>query len=269
MATDPRHADPPPTWRRPIDIDGPLDCAEWAASGAGAHLAPLVLLHEGLGSLDLWRGLPGRLAGMTGRRTLAYSRHGYGRSAVVRDPRGVDYMHREGQVVLPRLLAHLGYADPVLVGHSDGASIAVIAAGTGSLAPRGMALLAPHVIVEDVSIAGIAAAREAYDTGDLATRLARHHDDADATFRGWNDIWLSPAFRDWDLTGLLGGVTCPLLLIQGLEDQYGTLSQLDLIADGVSGTVRRVELAGCRHSPHLDAPDATTAAIAAFLTAIG
>lgn len=258
-------AHPPPTTRHLVDIDGALDCAQWAGS---PDVAPLVFLHEGLGSVDLWRGFPGRIARATGRRTLAFSRHGYGRSAVVAGPRTVDYMHREAEVILPRLLDRLGYVDAVLVGHSDGASIALIHAGAGAGTPRGLVALAPHVIVEDISVAAIAAARETYRTTDLPQRIARHHDDGEATFRGWNDIWLSPAFRGWDLTGLLSGVRCGVQLIQGIEDQYGTLAQLDLISAGVPGPVTRVELPACRHSPHLDQPDATAAAIMTFLAGL-
>lgn len=258
---------PGPT-RSTVDLDGALDCAEWTAT-TGASRAPLVFLHEGLGSVDLWRGFPARIARVSGRRTLVFSRHGYGRSAVVGDPRPPTYMHHEAQVVLPRLLDRLGYADPVLVGHSDGASIALIHAASGAGTPTALALLAPHVVVEELTLTAIAAAREAWASTDLPQRMAPHHDDAEATFRGWNDVWLSPAFRGFDLTPLLPGVTCPVLLVQGEQDQYGTMHQLDLVEGGVDGPVTRVALPHCRHAPHLDQPDATARALLALLDQVG
>jgi pimeloyl-ACP methyl ester carboxylesterase len=235
-----------------------------AASGA-EHLAPLVLLHEGLGSVALWRGFPDALHEATGRRTVVWSRHGYGASAVVTEPRGVDYMHHEADVVLPELLATLEVPRPVLVGHSDGASIALLHAGRHDADLAGVAAFAPHVIVEDESIAGIEAARDAYLTTELPAKVARHHADGDATFWGWNRIWLDPAFRSWDTTDRLPDVRCPVLVVQGEDDEYGTVRQLDLIEAGVPTTVDRVLLPDCRHSPHLDQPEATLAAVVTFL----
>lgn len=245
---------------------GAIEYVDLPASDDGAGLAPLVFLHEGLGSLSLWKGFPAAVHAATGRRTVTWSRHGYGRSAVVTEPRRVDYMHDEARVVLPALLGELGLRDPVLIGHSDGGSIALLHAGTPAMPPVGaLVLMAPHVIVEDESIRGIELAREAFLTTDLQERLGRHHADPAATFWGWNDIWLSPTFRDWDITDVLPGVTCPVLAIQGVDDQYGTLRQLDLIEEGVTGDIQRVHLEACGHAPHLDQPDRTRDAIVAFL----
>jgi pimeloyl-ACP methyl ester carboxylesterase len=174
-------------------------------------------------------------------------------------------MHVEALSVLPALLDRLGIWDLVLVGHSDGASIALLHAGSSRRPVRAVVALAPHVFVEDMSIASIAEVRRQYDTTDLRERLARRHADPDAAFRGWNDIWLAPAFRSWNIEACLPGVRCPLLLIQGLDDEYGSTAQLDAIERQVGGTVTRLELANCRHSPHRDQAEATMAAIAAFV----
>ena len=247
---------------------GDIEVEELAADAEAADLAPMVFLHEGLGSRELWRGFPSEIHEATGRRTIVYSRHGYGRSAVVTEPRAVDYMHREALEVLPELLERLEVLSPVLIGHSDGASIALIHAGSEVGNPAGLVLLAPHVIVEDRSIAGIEAARETYLSTNLGERLGRYHTDPDATFWGWNRIWLDPAFRSWDITEWLPGVTCPVALVQGHEDEYGTLRQLDLIDASVSAPVMRTVLAGCRHAPHLDQPEATATAVTSFLDAL-
>jgi pimeloyl-ACP methyl ester carboxylesterase len=227
----------------------------------------LVLLHEGLGSVSLWRGFPAVLRQVSGRRVVTYSRAGYGRSGPASLPRPVTYMHHEADVVLAALLTRLGIERPVLVGHSDGASIALLHAGGGHDV-AGLVLLAPHVIVEDVTVASIAAARDAYATTDLRARLARHHDDVDGAFRGWNDVWLAPAFRAWDITDRLPAIHAPVLLIQGDADPYGTARQLDLIEAGVRGPVERVLLPSVGHAPHLEAPDVVLAAIATFVAAL-
>ena len=224
----------------------------------------IVLLHEGLGSIGLWRDVPATLHDATGRRTVTYSRAGYGRSGPVPLPRPLTYMHHEADVVLPALLGGLGIERPVLVGHSDGASIALLAAGAG-LAVTALVVLAPHVVVEDVSVAAITAARTAYVDTDLRDRLARHHDDVDVAFRGWNDAWLDPAFRDWDITERLPGITAPVLLIQGEDDPYGTTRQLDLIEAGLNGPCERMVLAGVGHAPHLERRDEVMGAIADFV----
>jgi pimeloyl-ACP methyl ester carboxylesterase len=221
----------------------------------------IVLLHEGLGSVGLWRDFPRALNDATGRRVIAFSRHGHGRSEPPPRPRTPAFFHEEALSVLPDLLAQLGVASPLLVGHSDGASIALIHAARHPVA--GIALLAPHVFVEDVTVAEIRAARERYRSGDLRARMARHHDDVDAAFWGWCDVWLDPAFRDWSLEAEAERVGCPVLLIQGRDDPYGTLEQIDRIAARVRGPVERLVVAG-GHSPHLEEPDAVLAAVAAF-----
>ena len=247
---------------------GPIEYEEHLARDDVRGLAPLVFLHEGLGSLELWRGFPAAVHAATGRRTLVFSRHGYGGSAVVTEPRTVDYMHREALEVLPVVLERLGYERPVLVGHSDGASIALIHAGSDVGEPTALVLLAPHVIVEDRSVEGIEAARQSFLTTDLEHRMGRYHLDAAATFWGWNRIWLDPAFRRWDITEYLPQVRCPVLAVQGHDDEYGTMRQLDLVEAFVPTEVARVEIDDCRHSPHLDQPDATLEATVAFLAAL-
>ena len=233
----------------------------------GAHdRPPLVFLHEGLGSIGQWRSFPADVRAAAGDpTTLVWSRHGYGHSSVVAEPRTIDYMHREALAVLPALLTHVGIERPVLVGHSDGASIALIHASAGHPV-AGVVAIAPHVFVEDVSIAGIETARDAYVSGDLRTRLARHHDDVDATFRGWNDVWLSEAFRSWTIESLLPGITAPVLAVQGDLDAYGTLAQLDAIEHGVRGRFERHVVAGGGHVLH-SGPHAPTvvARIASFV----
>ena len=234
-----------------------LECEELA----GAEPA-LVFLHEGLGSVALWRDFPARLAEATGRRALIYSRAGHGRSDVPAVPRTPRFMHEEALDVLPALLQVAGIENPVLVGHSDGGSIALIHASAHPVS--GLVLLAPHVFVEELSVASIAEARDTYETTDLQERMGRYHRDADATFRLWNDIWLAPEFRSWNIEDVLAYVTAPTLLIQGEHDQYGTLAQIDTISRGVAGPVSRAVL-DCRHAPHLEAPEDTLAAASAFI----
>jgi pimeloyl-ACP methyl ester carboxylesterase len=224
----------------------------------------LVFLHEGLGSVAMWRDFPQRVADATGCEAVVYSRCGYGRSAAAALPRTVSYMHDEARSVLPELLERLGIARPILVGHSDGASIALIHAGSGLQPLRGVIAMAPHVFVEEVSITSIAAARTAWQTTDLPQRLARYHDDAAAAFRGWNDIWLHPDFRAWNIEDCLPGIRVPLLAIQGEDDEYGTMEQLDRIRRAVADA-EELRLAACRHSPHKDQPVAVIAAIARFI----
>jgi pimeloyl-ACP methyl ester carboxylesterase len=228
----------------------------------------LVLLHEGLGCVELWRRFPEALRNATGRRVVVSSRVGYGHSGPAPLPRPVTYMHDEADVGLPALLDAVAIELPVIVGHSDGASIALLAAGAG-VPVAGLVVLAPHVIVEEVTVASIAAARTAYDTGDLRARLARYHDHVDNAFRGWNDVWLSPAFRAWDITDRLPAIDAPILAIQGTDDPYGTLRQVDLIEACVAGPVERLVLPGVGHAPHLEAPEAVLNAITAFVDGLG
>ncbi len=221
----------------------------------------LVLLHEGLGSVGLWRDFPRALAGATGRRVVAYSRFGHGRSDLPPAPRTPAFFHSEALEVLPELLEAIGAPEPLLVGHSDGGSIALIHAGRHLVA--GLALLAPHVVVEDVTVAAIRETRREFEDGALRERMARHHDDPDAAFRGWCDVWLDPAFGAWSLEDDAALVTAPALLIQGADDPYGSLEQLDRIEARVRGSVERLVVPG-GHSPHLEHPDAVVEAIAAF-----
>lgn len=225
----------------------------------------LVFLHEGLGSAALWRDFPQHLSAATGLPALVYSRFGYGRSDVLRDARTVEYMHEEALVVLPEVLATFGIEAPVLVGHSDGGSIALIHAGAGKWPVRAVIVEAPHVFVEDLSISGIEDAKVAYETTELPQRLGRHHADVDRTFWGWNDIWLDPAFRSWNIEEYLPGIACPVLAIQGDDDEYGTRAQVDAVARQVSGPAQVVMLPDCRHAPHRDQADAVLKAMVAFI----
>jgi pimeloyl-ACP methyl ester carboxylesterase len=227
----------------------------------------LVFLHDGLGSVAMWRDFPGRVAHAAGCDALVYSRYGYGNSDALAGDRTVRYMHDEALVALPALLDALGLSRPILVGHSDGASIALIQAGGGDRALTGVVAMAPHVLVEDVSVASIAAARVAYETSDLRGRLARYHADVDSAFRGWNRIWLAPEFRDWNIEDYLPRIGCPVLAIQGEDDEYGTMEQLRRIGARVRDA-ELVALADCRHSPHKDQPEATLEAIVRFVDRI-
>jgi pimeloyl-ACP methyl ester carboxylesterase len=229
------------------------------------ELPVLVFLHEGLGCVALWKRFPDAVAEATSCSALVYSRYGYGKSDPLTEPRLVDYMHREALEVLPELLDALSIRNPVLIGHSDGASIALIHAGAGKREVRGVVAMAPHVYVEDVSIASIAAAKVAFATTDLPARLGRYHDDVASAFRGWNDIWLHPDFRAWNIGPCLSGIRCPVLLIQGEDDEYGTLAQVEAIERQVADGTRTVKLAQCRHVPHVDQREATLRAITAFV----
>lgn len=225
---------------------------------------PIVFLHEGLGSVAMWRDFPQRVADATGCEAVAYSRAGYGRSDPAPLPRSTRYMHDEGLRVLPALLDALRIERPILLGHSDGGSIALICAGGTGTPLAGLITLAPHVMVEDVSVESIAQAGVAWRTTDLPVRLGRHHDDADAAFRGWNEIWLHPDFRAWNIEEYLPQIRCPILAIQGEDDEYGTMDQIERIA-AQAPAVSLCRLGDCRHSPHKDQPEATIAAIVRFV----
>jgi pimeloyl-ACP methyl ester carboxylesterase len=224
----------------------------------------LVFLHEGLGSVAMWRDFPARVAHATGCDAVAYSRYGYGRSDPLAEPRTPRYMHDEAHFALPELLERLTIERPILVGHSDGGSIALICAGDGGPPLSGVITLAAHVLVEDISVASIAAAKSAYETTDLRTRLARYHADVDSAFWGWNRIWLAPQFRDWNIEDCLPRISCPVLAIQGEDDEYGTMEQLRRIGASVRD-VELLALPDCRHSAHRDQPDAVIEAIARFV----
>ena len=231
---------------------------------ARAPRPTLVFLHEGLGSVAMWRDFPGRLAHATNCNAVVYSRYGYGLSDPLTEPRTPRYMHDEALVALPALLDRLAIDRPILVGHSDGGSIALIHAGAGIRPLAAVVTLAAHVLVEDISIASIAAAKIAYETTDLRARLARYHADVDSAFRGWNDIWLAPAFRDWNIEEYLPRIACPVLAIQGEDDEYGTMEQMRRIGAGVRD-VELLALQDCRHSAHKDQPQAVIEAITRFV----
>ncbi len=235
------------------------------------HEAPLVVfLHEGLGSVSMWRDFPARLCDALGWRGLIYSRPGYGRST----PRAADerwapdFMHEQALVLLPALLQALGIdtqqPPPWLFGHSDGASIALIHAAHCPEQVAGVVVLAPHIMVEDLSLRSIEQARLAFERGGLRGRLVRHHEDPDSTFWGWNNAWLSPAFQNWNLAAELPRIRCPLLAVQGLDDEYGTLAQIRGIASAAPQT-QLLELPACGHSPHRDQPEALIAAVQRFV----
>lgn len=232
--------------------------------------APVVVfLHEGLGSLAMWKDFPHQLCAAGGFRGLVFSRPGYGRSTP-RAPHelwGVDFLHQQALEVLPAFLDALGVRTPVwLFGHSDGASIALLHAA--ACAPRvcGLVLLAPHILVEHITVQNIEKARQAYQGSDLRARLARYHDEPDSAFWGWNRVWLDPAFRAWSIEAELAGVRAPVLAVQGLQDEYGSLAQIHGIAARVPGA-QLLELDGCGHSPHRDRPDAVVRATVAFVQA--
>jgi pimeloyl-ACP methyl ester carboxylesterase len=228
--------------------------------------ATLVFLHEGLGSLAAWRDFPRRVCEHLQLPGLMYSRRGYGASSRLDAPRGVDYLHREAWEVLPALLARLGVTQPLLVGHSDGGSIALLYAARHD--PCAIAVMAPHVFVEEVSLDGLRAARAAWDAGKLHAGLARLHADPDGAFLGWNDGWLAPAFRAWNIESELPRVRCPVLAIQGHQDQYGTLAQLESIAAGVGGECELLMLDACGHAPQRDQPEAVIAALERLARAV-
>jgi pimeloyl-ACP methyl ester carboxylesterase len=283
--------------------EGTLETAWW---GPGPGEAPtLVLLHEGLGCVELWRDVPERLAAATGWGVFAYSRFGYGRSDLTTLPRPMAYMQQEAVTILPQVLHAAGIEQAVLVGHSDGGSIAAVYAGIGVMAGEGrsptfddiaagkgmvdratpgrdttepahgrgrlphligMITVAAHFFVEEVNLASIRQIRDAYETGDLRDRMARYHRDVDVAFRGWNDAWLDPRFRDFDITGFLPGIRVPSLGLQGSDDPYGTDEQLRAFRANVSAPIEIELIPGARHAPHLEAKEHTLAVINRFIS---
>jgi pimeloyl-ACP methyl ester carboxylesterase len=239
---------------------------EAAAFGPPPETAPtLVLLHEGLGSVALWRDFPERLAEATGFGVFVYSRAGYGRSDPVDLPRPLDYMEREARFSLPAVLGAVGFRRGVLVGHSDGASIAAIYAGEhADDRVKGLVLMAPHLFAEAPGLASIAEAKRAYESGDLRVKLAKYHAHVDCAFLGWNGAWLDPLFKAWNIERFAGRWRAPALVIQGAADQYGTLAQVRAIETRSPRRVDTLILDGCRHSPHLEQPEATLDAAAKF-----
>jgi pimeloyl-ACP methyl ester carboxylesterase len=239
---------------------------EYAAIPGDAGSTPtLVFLHEGLGSVALWRDFPRKVARRLSAPALVYSRFGYGASDGLTGKRAPRFMHDEALAVLPSLLDRLAIESPVLVGHSDGASIALIHAAAAGRPVRGVVCLAPHAFVEPVCVESIAKVRRSYFETDLKQRLAKYHDNVDDAFLGWADAWLDPEFRAWSIEDLLDRIDRPLLLIQGRDDEYGTLAQLDRIEARVQGPARRLVLSDCGHSPHRDREAAVLDAVVAFV----
>jgi pimeloyl-ACP methyl ester carboxylesterase len=242
---------------------------EYAHLGPQPEAAPtLVLLHEGLGSVGLWGDFPARLQQATGAGVFVFSRAGYGASDPVDLPRPLDYMQREAREMLPPLLDAIGVRSGVLVGHSDGASIAAVHLGTVR-DPRieAAVLIAPHFLVEDMCVAAIAEAKIAYETTELRAKLGRWHENVDVAFRGWNDAWLDPDFKFWDIRDALETITRPMAVIQGADDQYGTLLQVETAKARSPAPVVTEILPGVKHSPHREAADATVDAIVRFFRA--
>jgi len=236
---------------------------------APEHAPTIVMLHEGLGSAALWGDFPDRLQASTGAGVLVYSRAGYGASTAVKLPRPLDYMHIEALEVLPKLLQRIGFRRGLLVGHSDGASIAAIYAGSvQDHRVQGIALIAPHFIVEDISLASIAAIKKAYETTNLRSKLARWHHDVDNAFYGWNGAWLDPKFRNWDISEYLAYIRVPIAILQGGNDEYGTRRQVEIAREECYCPVDVTEIPNAGHSPHREAPGAALDAISEFANAV-
>ena len=248
-----------------VTVDGKrLETLRYSPHG---NKRTIVMLHEGLGSVSMWKDFPGQLAKSTGCGVLAYSRYGHGQSERLAEKLSVDFMRHEAQVVLPELLERCEIEAPILVGHSDGGSISIIYAGTALQRPAALVLEAPHVFVEDLSVSSISKIRAAYETTDLRQKLARYHDHVDETFWGWNDIWLDLRFRSWNIEEYLNAIHCPVLVIQGENDEYGTLAQVEAIKARLPNTETLV-LPECGHSPHRDQAARTLAAISKFVRSV-
>ncbi len=237
---------------------------EYEFVGAARGAPVIVFLHEGLGSLSMWKDFPSRIAHASGCNALVYSRYGYGKSDALAAPRSTRFMHEEALQALPELLNKLEVRRPLLFGHSDGASIALIYAGGSGREVAGLVAMAPHVVVEDVCIQSIRQAKVAYATTGLREKLARHHADPDSAFRGWNDIWLHPAFLRWNIEEYLPRIACPILAIQGEDDEYGSMEQIERIANHAAD-VDLIRLKDCRHSPQRDQPEAVIEAVVRFV----
>jgi pimeloyl-ACP methyl ester carboxylesterase len=255
-----------PQQRGEVLVDGKRLETLWIEP-TGKDQLTIVMLHEGLGSVALWKDSPQRLASRTRCGILVYSRYGHGNSDRLMEKRPVHFMHHEGEVVLPELLDKLNIAKPILLGHSDGGSIAIIFAGKYPDRPRALILEAPHVFVEDLSVASITDAKVAYLTTDLPQKLGRYHKHVDATFWGWNDIWLEPQFRSWNIEEYLPAIRCPVLCIQGKDDEYGTIAQVLAIKERLPAT-EIFMLPNCKHSPHRDQTEATLERMAGFVARV-
>ena len=238
-----------------------------AEARRGAALPTLVFLHEGLGSIRQWRDFPASVANGTGCRALVYDRYGYGGSDVLRESRvGPQFMHDAALNELPEMLENLEIENPVLIGHSDGASIALIHAGTYPV--RGVAVMAPHVFVEEHGLASIKNLSATFETSDLRDRLGKYHRDPRKTFRLWTDAWLEPGFRGWNIEEYLPRIKCPLLAIQGEDDEYGSMAQLEAIARQAGGSCELLKLPQCGHSPHKDQPEKALHSVSGFIKKI-
>lgn len=257
----------------PVDRDG---TSYIEISGRRLHVerirpeydgAPIVFLHEGLGSIELWRDFPDDVVAASGHPGILYSRHGNGWSTPLDGPRGPDYMHEEALDFLPTIVESLVETPPILVGHSDGASISLIYAGAGH-AVAGLVLIAPHVFVEEETIRSIAAISDQFEVSNMAAKMAKYHSEPETTFRGWAEVWLSPEFRNWNIEDYVNGVRSPTLLIQGDGDQYGTLSQLDAIDARLAERAERLVVPGAGHSPHLSHKQAVADRVVDFLARV-
>jgi pimeloyl-ACP methyl ester carboxylesterase len=249
-----------------VDVGGAsLEYVEILATRA--RRPELLLLHEGLGAVSMWRDFPATLAAATGCRTIAYSRRGFGRSAPRTGPYTARFMHEEALETLPELRDRLRIGHPILVGHSTGASMGLIHAGAGRWAVAGVVAMAPLATVERSNLESILEARRLYEAGAWREKLARHHDDVDGVFYGWNDTWLRPEFRDWNILQDIAGIGCPVLAILGEDDEYSSVRQLETIAAHAraSAQVRLLRIAHCGHAPHRDQPEVVIPAIASFV----
>ena len=264
---------PPSTASKDIEVTaaGYRLRARWLrpAAPAPASAPTLVFLHEGLGSIGQWKGFPAALVAATGLPGLVYERWGFGGSAPLLLPRPTDYLNREAEEALPEVLAACGIARPLLVGHSDGGSIALLYAAAHPESPVACITEAAHVFVEEVTLAGIREADEVWRTTNLRERLARYHgEQAETVFRGWTETWLRDDFRHWRMTDLLPAITCPLLVIQGADDQYGTEAQVEAIVQGSAGPARPLLVPNCGHAPHAEQPEVVLQAMAGFIAEV-
>ena len=242
-----------------------LECLDMAGSSP-----EILLLHEGLGSVSMWRDFPRQLNERTGRRVVAYSRHGFGRSVPRDRPYTPRFIHEEAHEVIPMLRDRLGLGRPVLVGHSTGASMALVHAADGRWPAAGVVAMAPLTDVQDSNVESITRARDLYLRTDWRAKLARHHDDVDGVFYGWNDTWLRPAFRDWNIVADLRRLAVPVLAILGRDDEYSTPDQVETIRKNLPPGVafESILLEACGHAPHRDQPAAVLAAIGKFVAAL-
>ncbi len=247
-----------------VRIDGVQ--LEAVCYGPSPKAAPtIVMLHEGLGCIALWREFPQKLAASTGLGVFVYSRAGYGHSDPVTLPRNVDYMHREAFDVLPKILDAIGFQSGILLGHSDGASIAAIyAGGVEDFRVRGLVLIAPHFFTEDEGLSSIAAAADSYRLTDLRDKLGKYHKDPDNAFLGWNGVWLNPDFRDWNIADSIDYLRIPVLAVQGEDDQYGTIAQIREIEERIYSPVDVEIIPNCKHSPHVEQPQALLDTVSEF-----